>query len=59
MATTDIANNANSNTYSSSDLGKSYRTPVGYCGSTEARNFLAGSYEFTVSDYEVFQAVPL
>ncbi len=59
VATTVIANNANSNTKSSSYLGFSYTTPVGTYGSTEAQNFLAGSHKFTVSDYEVFQAVPL
>ncbi len=59
MATTGIVHNANSNRDSRSNLGYSYTTPVGTQGGTEARNFLAGSYEFTVSDYEVFQAVPL
>ncbi len=57
--TTGIDNNANSNMNSYSNLGHSYTTPVGTYGSTEANNFLAGSYQFTFSDYEVFQAVPL
>ena len=59
VATTVIADNANSNAKSYSDLGHSYTTPVGTKGSIEAKNFLAGSYKFTVSDYEVFRAVPL
>lgn len=44
--------NANNNSYS--NLGSSYITPLGIHGSNEARNFLAGSYNFTVSEIEVF-----
>ena len=53
-----LANNANQNTGSYSDLGDSYEPPPGYTyGETKTRNFLAGSYRFTPDDFEMFYKV--
>ena len=53
-----ISNSCHTNTNSYSDLGRSYRAPNGYGhGSSQARNFLAGSYNFKCDEYEVFYQV--
>jgi len=49
-----IADKSNTNTSSSSNLGSSYIHPDYAYGSNEARSFLAGSYNFQVSDIEVY-----
>jgi len=49
-----IADKSNSNTNSRSNLGHSYIHPDYAYGSTEAKSFLAGSYNFQVSEIEVF-----
>lgn len=47
----------NSNVYSSNytNLGHTYKHPMYTFGSTEARFFLAGAYNFQVSDIEVYR----
>ena len=53
-----ISNDCNINTSSASNLGQYYELPNGYTyQSTEARNYLAGSYLFTVSEIEVFKLI--
>jgi hypothetical protein len=52
-----IANNANENMLSCSNLGDSFRHPRHAALSNEARTFLAGSYYFQLSEIEVFQRV--
>ena len=53
-----IYNDCNINTTSSSNLGYTYEAPNGYAyQSTEARNYLAGSYNFTVNEIEVFKLI--
>ena len=53
-----IYNDCNINTNSYSNLGSSYESPNGYAyQSNEARNYLAGSYEFTVDEIEVFKLI--
>jgi hypothetical protein len=49
-----IANNSNINTKSSSDLGHSYTHPDYEYASNEAKSFLAGSFNFQVSEIEVY-----
>jgi hypothetical protein len=49
-----IANNSNTNTTSSSNLGLSYTHPDYAFESNEAKSFLAGSYKFQVSEIEVY-----
>lgn len=49
-----ICGNPNNSTSSYTNLGYTYLSPVGNYGSNEAKNFLAGSYNFTVSEIEVF-----
>jgi hypothetical protein len=50
-----IANNANANTRSFTNLGFTYRPPSGYSYySTEAKNLLAGTYKFTPNEVETF-----
>jgi len=53
----DIANNCNSTTSNYSNLGHSYSTSaLGFSyGSTQAKSFLAGSYNFQVKEIEVFK----
>ena len=42
-----ISNDCNINTVSYSNLGSCYEAPYEYvCGSNEAKNYLAGSYQF-------------
>jgi hypothetical protein len=49
-----ITDKSNTNTNSSSNLGHSYIHPDYANGSNEARSFLAGSYNFQVSEIEVY-----
>ena len=52
-----ISDDCNTNN-SYSDLGHSYESPNGYAyGSNEARNYLAGSFNFTVNEIEVFKLI--
>ena len=44
-----ISGNANTNTYSGSNLGRSYQCPPG-----QKNTFFTGGTYFTVTDYEVF-----
>ena len=46
-----LANNANSNTYSYTDFGKSYSVPSGV---QDRKTILAGTYTFTPDEVEVF-----
>ena len=48
-----ISDTCNQNTGNNSNFGFTYRSPFQY-DSNESRNYLAGSYNFQVSDYEVF-----
>ena len=50
----NIADNANINTTSYSNLSHSYVHPFYANGSNEAKSFLAGSYNFQVSEIEVY-----
>ena len=50
-----IANNANANTTSYSNLGNSYKHPQYANGSNEAKTLFAGSYNFQISEIEVFK----
>ena len=53
-----IHNDCNINTSSLSKLGHSYESPNGYAfKSDEARNYLAGSFKFTVNEIEVFKLI--
>ena len=47
--------NANTNTDSHSDLGFSFKHPQYAAGTDEAKSFLAGSYEFKLSEIGVYQ----
>jgi len=49
-----IADKSNTNTGSYSNIGQSYIHPDKVYGSEEAKSFLAGSYNFQVSELEVF-----
>jgi hypothetical protein len=49
-----VGNKSNINTKSSSNLGLSYTHPNYTYGSNEAQSFLAGSYNFQVSEMEVY-----
>ena len=49
-----ISDNSNTNTNSPSSLGGSYSHPDYAYGSNEAKSFLAGSYNFKVSEIEVY-----
>jgi len=49
-----IADKSNINTASYSNLGNSYTHPNYIFGSNEARSFLAGSFNFQVSEIEVY-----
>ena len=50
-----ISNYASSNSDSRSNLGYTYSPPSGYSfGSTFAKTFLAGSYQFTPDEVETF-----
>jgi len=49
-----IADKSNININSFSNLGHSYTHPDFVYGSNEARSFLAGSYNFQVSEIEVY-----
>lgn len=50
-----IADNANANTNSFTNLGHSFKHPNWTHGSNEAKCFLAGTYNFQVLEVEVFQ----
>ena len=50
-----ISNNCNSNTISYSNLGHSFRGPPYQYGSTQAKKFLSGNYNFQVSEIEVWK----
>lgn len=53
-----ISNRCNDNSMSYSFLGETYEPPKGYTtGNLEARNLLAGSYDFICDEYEVFYQV--
>ena len=53
-----ISNDCNINNISCSYLGNIYEAPNGHaCGSIEAKNYLAGSYNFTVAEIEVFKLI--
>ena len=49
-----ISDNSNTTTQSYSNLGHSFNTPHLAYDTTEAKSFLAGSYNFQVSEIEVF-----
>ena len=49
-----IRNNANIK-YSSSNLNCTYKHPMYMCGTIQAKSFLAGSFEFLLSEIEVYQ----
>jgi hypothetical protein len=50
-----ICNQSNSNSSSYSNLGHTFTAPLGYAyGSTAAKNFLAGSYNFLTTEIEVY-----
>jgi hypothetical protein len=49
-----IADKSNTNTNSYSNLGHSYTHPDYRFETNEAKSFLAGSYNFQVSEIEVF-----
>ena len=50
--------NINNSSYSNPGSPQGYETPNRYAyGSTEARNYLAGSYNFTVVEIEVFKLI--
>lgn len=49
-----ISDNSNMNTASFSNLGICYKHPLYSQGSTEARTFLSGSFNFQTSEIEVF-----
>jgi len=49
-----ISNNCDSNSTSYSNVGYTYSLDGYSYGSNDAKNFLAGSYNFTVTDIEVF-----
>jgi hypothetical protein len=50
-----ISSDSNKNKDSYSNLGKTYQHPNYEYGSNEAQSFLAGSYNFSTSEIEVFQ----
>ena len=50
-----IANNSNTNEDSYSYLGDSFSHPIYAHGTTEAYNFLAGSFKFSTSEIEVYK----
>ena len=53
-----IYNDCNIYNNSYSNLGNCYELPNGYAyKSNEARNYLAGSYSFTVDEIEVFKLI--
>lgn len=49
-----ISDNSNTNTSSFSNLGICYKHPLYTQGTQEAKTFLAGSFNFTTSEIEVF-----
>ena len=49
-----LSADANVNTISSSNLGNSYNHPYYALGSTEAREFLAGSNRFKTLEIEIY-----
>ena len=50
-----IANNANTNQSSYSNLGKTYQPPAGYqSGTQQTQSLFAGNYNFTPTEVEVF-----
>jgi hypothetical protein len=50
-----ICSNSNSSPSSFSNLGSGYKHPVYLFGTDEAKCFFAGSFNFTVSNIEVYQ----
>ena len=50
-----ISSNANKTMYSYSNLGSTYKHPQYAFGTNEAQSFLAGSYNFLLSEIEVYQ----
>jgi hypothetical protein len=50
-----IANNANTTTDSTSNLGFAYKHPQYAHGTNEAQSFLAGSKRFQLDEIEVYQ----
>lgn len=52
-----IADNANTNSNSFTNLGSTFKHPVYGFGTNEAKCFLAGNYNFQVYDIEVFQKI--
>jgi len=53
-----LCDNCNTVNSSYSSLGHSYKCPEGITyGSTEAQNYLAGTYNFLVEEFEVFRIV--
>ena len=51
----NIANNANTSLKSYSTLGFTYSHPKYAYGTNEAQSFLAGSYNFLVTEIEVYE----
>ncbi len=49
-----LSSDSNANCASYSNLGNTYKHPLFTYGSNEAKNFLAGSYNFQTSDIEVY-----
>ena len=52
-----ISSDSNTNTKSYSKLAHTYQHPNYQCDSAEAKSFLAGSYNFSTSEIEVFQVL--
>jgi len=53
-----ICDNCNTVNTSYTNLGHTYKCPAGITyGTTEANNYLTGSYNFLVEDVEVFKIV--
>ena len=50
-----ISSDSNANSSSYSNLGSSFKDPQHTYGSNEAKNFLAGSYNFQVGEIEVYR----
>jgi len=53
-----IYSDSNVNSSSNSNLGHSYKHPVLGQGTPQAKSFLAGSYQFSTQEIEVYQVLP-
>ena len=52
-----VASNSNTNTISYSNLGDTYTHPKYAKGTYQSKSFLAGSFQFQLSEIEVYQKV--